>query len=240
MTTATRTASDYARIFETERAQSYPTIDSFEQWCGYAVDRETLERAARVLACPLKHNAPHWQHGRVLYALARKYFAALPQGTWINTLDIGTAKGFSALCVQWALNDSGRKGQVVSVDVLNPYGVESRNTVAELNGPVTLAQILEPWPEADQIDFKQSTGVDYLKMNVRRIHLAFVDGKHSGHVVAQEAALLAKRQEPGDFTIFDDAHMADVREAIAPSKVHYELSYLVAKAGREYVIARRR
>lgn len=240
MTTATRTAGDYARIFEAERQQVYEAVTLFELVAGYALDRGKLENAARVLACPLKTNSPNWQHGRVLYSAAREYFSALPSETWINTLDVGTAKGFSALCVQWALNDSGRKGQVVSVDVLNPYGVESRNTVAELDGPVTLAQILQPWPEADAIEFHRSTGVEYLKKHVGRIHFAFVDGKHSGDVVSQEAALLAKRQEPGDLVIFDDAHMPDVASAIETARGNYTLTSLVAKPGREYVIARRR
>ena len=236
----TASVADYARIFETERQQSYPTVDAFEQAMDYAIDRLKIETAARILACPLKVNPPNWQHGRVLYAAARKYFATLPVETWIATLDVGTAKGFSALCVQWALNDSGRRGQVVSVDVLNPRGVESRNTVAELDGPVTLAQILEPWPEADAIDFHHCTGVDYLRRHVGRIHFAFIDGKHSGEVVSQEAGWLAKRQEPGDVAIFDDAHMPDVRAAIEQARVNYELSYLVAKPGREYAIGRRR
>lgn len=240
MTTATRTAADYARIFEAERQQVYEAVTLFELVSGFAIDRGKLENAARVLACPLKNNPPNWQHGRVLYSAAREYFSALPDETWINTLDIGSAKGFSALCVQWALNDSGRRGQVVSVDVLNPYGVESRNTVAELDGPVTLHQILEPWPEADAIEFHRSTGVDYLKKHVGRIHFAFVDGKHSGDVVAQEAALLARRQETGDLTIFDDAHMPDVGAAIETARTNYQLVNLVAKPGRAYVIARRR
>lgn len=240
MNVMTRTAADYARIFDEERQQAYPTVDTFEWACGFALDRVKLEGAARVLACPLKNNPPNWQHGRVLYAAARQFFESLPYETWINALDIGTAKGFSALCVQWALNDSSRRGRVVSLDVLNPYGVESRNTVSELDGPVTLMQILEPWPEADAIEFHRSTGIEHLREHVRRQHFAFVDGKHSGEVVAQEAALLARRQEPGDLTIFDDAHMPDVAKAIQTARGNYDLASLVAKPGREYVVARRR
>lgn len=240
MTAADARALEYARIFELERHQLYPTVAAFEQQCGHAIDRYRLESAARVLACPLKMNPPNWQHGRVLYAAARQYFESLSADTWIKTLDIGTAKGFSALCVQWALNDANRRGQVVSVDVINPYSTERRNTVAELLAPVTLHQILEPWPDAGAIDFQQSTGVDYLKKHVGRLHFAFVDGKHSGPVVATEAQLLAKRQEPGDITIFDDAQMQDVAEAIAKTKHLYQLTYLTAKPGRIYVIGRRR
>jgi predicted O-methyltransferase YrrM len=232
-------AAEYARIFAEECAQTYPAVDAFEQAMGYAIDRSKLESAARVLACPLKTNPPNWQHGRVLYAVARQYFESLPKETWISTLDIGTAKAFSALCVQWALNDSGRQGQVVSVDVINPRGVQSRNTVAELDGPVTLYQILEPWPEADSIEFCHCTGIDYLRQGFSRRHFAFVDGKHSGEVVAQEAALLAKRQEPGDLVVFDDVHIPDVAKAVAETK-GYDLTYLTAKPGRQYAIARRR
>jgi predicted O-methyltransferase YrrM len=240
MTDTQAKAFAYARIFEEERQQVYPVVSAFEEACGHAVDRTKLESAARVLACPLKTNPPNWMHGRVLYAAARQYFDAINPPEPVSILDIGTAKGFSALCLEWARIDSRILGRVTSVDVLDPNGTQPRNTIAELAAPVTLHQILEPWPEADAIDFRQSTGVENLRQHTGRLHFAFVDGKHSGQVVSTEAELLAKRQEPGDVVIFDDAQMQDVAEAIAKTKHLYELTYLTAKPGRIYVIGRRR
>lgn len=231
-------AFQYAQIFELERAQSYPSIDDFERSMGFCIDRDRLESAARVLACPLKTNPPNWQHGRVIYSAASRYFET--SDNLVTVLDIGTAKGFSALCLQWALTGSGKIGQVVSLDVIDPNGTDRRNTIAELSGPVTLAKILEPWPQAKLIAFMKSTGIDWLRRGSSRVHVAFVDGKHTGAVVAEETKLLASRQSAGDLVIFDDAQLPDVAAAIAKQTANYDLTPLAAKPGREYVIARRK
>jgi hypothetical protein len=49
-------------LFEAERMNEHPTIDALEHRMGEAVDRDRLEAAARVLACPVKRIGPNWQH----------------------------------------------------------------------------------------------------------------------------------------------------------------------------------
>jgi hypothetical protein len=229
------TAEDYAKAFECERQKVYPTIDAFETRCGYAVDLTRLEAAARVLACPVKAHAPNWQHGRVLYAMTRQYLET-SYVVFVNILDIGTAKGFSALCLQWALADAYTNGLVSSVDVIDPAGLVRRNTVAEVGGYLTLFETLAPWPEAEEIKFYRQAGEQWLARSDARVHVAFIDGKHTGAVVAHEAALLAERQRPGDLVLFDDAQIQDVGKAIAAVK-GYALERLAAIPGeREYVL----
>lgn len=246
----TATAEDYARVFEAERQREYPLIDAFEQRMGYAIDRERLESAARVLACPVKRNPPCWQHGRVLYAAALKYFVA----GWMsasahpgkfeeaNVLDIGTAKGFSALCLLWAMNasEAGDEGRVTSVDVIDPYAPVIRNTVAEINREITLHETLEPWPEAKAIQFVQSTGINWLRAHPERLHVVFVDGKHTADVVAQEAALIAARQVPGDLCIFDDVHLPEIRAVVRGLHHSYALEYLDILPNRGYAMGVRK
>src|SRR3990172_8581667 len=93
-----------------ERTRRYPLVDDFEARQGFALDRARLEAAARVLACPIKARPPNWQHGRVLYALTRRY--RLTAEGPLYCLDIGTAKGFSALCL--LLSVEGTASRVVS------------------------------------------------------------------------------------------------------------------------------
>lgn len=225
----TYTAEDYARIFELERQQEYPAVDAFEQRMGFAIDRGRLEAAARVLSCPIKAAAPNWQHGRVIYAAWRQ---ALHHGSGeVVAADIGTAKGFSALCALWAITDAGREaGYVYSTDVVPPDARVRRNTIAEVGGLRTLSEILDPWPEAlAVIDFRCATGVEMLKdmacLN-DRVHLAFVDGKHSHEAVSVEARMLADRQEPGDRVIFDDVQMPPVGKAVKHAERWYDIEYL--------------
>lgn len=242
------TAETYQRIFDLERAFSYPVVDAFEERMGFAVDRARLESAARVLSCPFKAVPPNWQHGRVLYAAVRNYLASLDWMTLVDgellgrvrCLDIGTAKGFSALCVRWACEDAGVEADSFSVDVLPPEARVRRNTVAEVDGLKTLAEILSPFPEARRITFLNTTGLEWLHANCERVHIAFVDGKHSGVVVRQEGQMLSDRQEFGDLVVFDDVHIPEVGAAVESLKRVYDVERLQILPKRAYAIARRK
>lgn len=238
-----RTAEAYAAAFDTEREQSYPAIDAFEARMGAMVDRDDLVTAARVLACPVKAHPPNWQHGRVLYAAARHALEGAIRaglnGHPVTLLDIGTAKGFSALVLRWALRDAGIAGRVISLDVIDPFARVRRNTVAEVEGYKTLAETLAPWREAQLIEFVQSDSRAWLTAHTDRIHVAYVDGKHTYEAVSWDAALLAGRQKAGDLTVFDDVQIPGVAKAVRELR-SYTVEYLAAKPERCYAIARRR
>lgn len=237
----------YDRAFEKERARVYPPVDAFEREQGYALDRAKMEEAARVLACPVKPNPPCWQHGRILYAVVRKYLEGRPTAGHPSLLpryrflDIGTAKGFSALVMLWAAQDSGvPRVRISSVDVLDPAVPSLRNSVADIgsNG-LTLAEYLAPWPEAQQVGFWGMTAVDWLSRHPDRIHLAFVDGKHSTEAVAEEARLLSERQKPGDVILFDDLQMTPVRKGVG-RLAGYDMRMIHAAPERAYMLAVKR
>lgn len=230
------TLADYERAFHEERAKFYPQIEAFERLCGHAIERETLEFAAKYLACPVKANGANWQHGRVLYAALRKYLETAEPD--ILCLDIGTAKGFSALCMRWALD--GATGRVVSLDVLDPAAKVRRNTVLELDGYLTLAETLDRWPEAKDITFLCRTGIEWLRGGTDRIHFAYVDGKHTFATVNEEAHLLAKRQQPGDVAVFDDVQIEGVSKALKGASKLYDFQTIVVSPVRAYALGVRR
>lgn len=228
----------FRRAFNLERGRTYPMIDDFEAEYGYAIDRQKLEDAARVLACPVKTNPPNWQHGRVIYAVARKYLTT--QMNMVSVLDIGTAKGFSALCFRWAIDHSGVFGRITSVDVLEPDARVKRNTVAEVDGFKTLHEIVAPWVKSGAIHFRKQTGVQALSESYDRIHLAFIDGKHTFEAVLEETRILAARQQPGDIAIFDDTQIDGVERAVQASGQFYDFRYLQPLPQRRYAIGTRR
>jgi hypothetical protein len=229
----------YEAAFALEMTKTYPVVDAFERRMGYAIDPIKLTSAARVLACPVKANPPNWQHGRVLYAAVREYLHRVRPQEPGYLLDIGTAKGFSALCLYWAMWDGDYVGGVHSLDVIDPESRESRNTIAELDDPKSLYEVLEPWPEYQQIHFHKATGQQWLVAYSFRPNVAFVDGRHKYEVVSWEAALLAERQQSGDMAIFDDAQIAGVAKALKEQKA-YELEYLEILPNRRYAIGRRK
>jgi predicted O-methyltransferase YrrM len=228
----------YRLAFHAECGRVYPDVDRLEKNLGFAMPTAQLQDAARVLACPLKAHAPNWQHGRVLYAVARKYLTTATEP--VNCVDIGTAKGFSAWCLMRALLDAPHGGIVTSIDVIDPNARLPRNTVAEVDGLKTLREILEPWPETKLIEFVCSTAFEHLSWAHDRVHLAFVDGEHTGTAVRNEGLLLASRQRTGDIVVFDDVHLPGVFSAVLSLHVFYTHRIIEALPARQYAIAVRR
>lgn len=228
----------YTRAFEAERRCTYPVLDRLEQEFGYAVNRTRMEDAARVLACPVKRNPPNWQHGRVIYALLRR-LASSYEGK-MHVVDVGTAKGYSALVARWALDDAGKRDSVVaSVDVIDPTARIYRNTIAEADGPLTLAETLTPWREdAARVWFCCARGADWLRHNwdAARLPFAFVDGKHTYDAVREESEVVSTRQKSGDVMLFDDAHIPQIERAIEALR-GYRKTRIDVLPHRAYVIA---
>lgn len=234
------TKDDYIKAFDLEQKNTYPVMDAFENEHGYSINRVQLLVAARVLACPVKINPPNWQHGRLIYTALRDYCAS-HVGQPILCLDIGTAKGFSALIMRIALDAAGAAGIVDSVDVIDPDARVARNTIAEVDGLKTLNETLD-WcvPQRGQLAFYKSTGVEFLT-NLganERINFAFVDGKHNYDSVAEESYLIQRRQLPGDVIIFDDVHIPGIAHAV-DELTGYALERIEIKPERAYAIATR-
>lgn len=233
---------EYADAFESARRLTYPEIEAYEAAAGFRLDRSRAEAAARILACPVKANPPNWQHGYVLYAAARKYLAARPESfEAVRCVDVGTAKGYSALVLRWALNDAGVRGFVESVDVIAPSDRVFRNSVLDTERSNRLSDYHADWPEAGEIRFAQSTGVAWLARDTARVHIACVDGKHTTDAVSREGAMLAERQQPGDVVFLDDVQIPGVERAVALLEDRYALETIRLKAAeRAYAVGVRR
>jgi predicted O-methyltransferase YrrM len=230
----------YQEAFEAARERAYPMVAAFERTAGYAVDRDELEAAARILACPLKVNPPNWQHGRIIYAAAREYMAEHPDET-APFLDIGTAKGFSACVMSWAIRDAKQARRIDSIDVMDPELPQLRNSVAEVDGPITLQQFVEPFVAPGvEISFHGDGSAYFLTGAVKaakRIGFAFVDGKHQYEAVRAEIKALDKLQLPGDVIVFDDMQIEPVGRAVENNLVGYDLRTVKALGERIYGVA---
>lgn len=237
----TKTLKGYKEAFDLERQNEYPEIEQFERTIGQAISRSFLETCAYPLACPVKVNPPNWQHGRVVYALARDLLNSGREGTY---LDIGTAKGFSACMLAAAISHSGSKNsRVVSVDVIDPEARVPRNSFRDLDGYKTVAELVEPFiPEFVRAEFYGGGSLPLLASlaesgNVR-IPLAFVDGKHRYDMVVAESRIISRMQQSGDYLLFDDLQMIDVLRAVNELQ-GYVVRWLAARSQRQYAIARK-
>lgn len=250
-----RSRGDYEARFKTAKTAAYPAIDELEARFGFAMPRPQLEVMAFVLANPVKVNPPSWQHGRVIYAVAREYlqrrFTAGKGNTRETFVDIGTAKGFSALCLAWALTDHAVEGRVLSYDVIDPLDRKPRNSVRDLEDKFpTVPELVDeflPQRGGVKVEF---FGVPFpnavRKLNTEtstfRAGVAFIDGKHTYADAAADAVALVPGQEVGDYIIFDDVQVPGVMQAARELErdSRYHLEEVAAGHDRRYIIAQRR
>lgn len=224
----------YEAAFEKERANEYPVIDAFEQRMGFAVDRDRLEAAARVLACPIKKNPPNWQHGRVIYALGRSLIMRTADDQF--WLDLGTAKGFSAVFMFLAaLESRGSWGwNILTLDVIDPSSREPRNSIEDGK---TVPEFVDPFlpPICRQnllfgkVPVPESAFGD-------RINFAFIDGSHTYDGVKSDIRTVTPRQQAGDIIMFDDLQVPAVAKAVSELK-GYEIEIIRLMPTRKYAIA---
>lgn len=234
--------AEYDAAFAREREVIYPAVDEFETRYGFGIDPGFLLDAARVLACPVKVNPPNWQHGRVLYAALRDYFSRNPLPTCV--LDIGTAKGFSAVCMARAIDDAGRADRVLSVDIVFPSARVRRNSVLEVSGAVlelfTIEEFTRPFLGRTRPTFVGDGAKAWLLDCYRQglhVGFAFVDGKHTYEAVQDECRMLSKMQRAGDVIVFDDANLPQIAAAIGTLGRKYQLTPLRILPNRAYVLA---
>jgi len=229
----------YDDAFARARAIEYPELDRFEKLAGYAVDRERLEQAARVLQCPIKVNAPNWQHGRVLYTLARQYIAWAAAPTVF--LDIGTAKGFSAVVMSWAIADADVcDHRIVSLDVVEPDTFVRRNSVVECEKLQTVQQYVLPFVAPDvRIEFLGGGSGRWFAVTPPDVHVgfAFIDGKHTFQSVALEALQIERRQVRGDVMVFDDMQIDEVARGAMQLRGYRREGIHLPSARRSYCVA---
>lgn len=242
-----KTPEDYQRTFEIERFHRYKVMDALEKRYGYALERDVLEAMALVMACPIKRNAPNWQHGRLVYALARHRLA---QGGAFCFLDIGTAKGFSATCMALAAcDDHGPEiHRVWSVDTIDPTSNEPRNSIKDglvTRGIWDYCEGFMPEEMLGYTHFVQDNDTAHIGFLSRtdRIGFAFVDGGHDYDSVRRDIETITPRQQAGDIILFDDCHLADVLRAIEEGLrtdstfCAYSLEVISLIPSRSYAIA---
>lgn len=235
------TVGDYLAAFEKEQANEYPVLDEFEKQMGHSVPRTRLEAAALPLACPVKVNPPNWQHGRVIYALVRRLLDHKHPG---NLLDIGTAKGFSAVVASWALADGGQSDRkIYSVDVMHPEERTRRNSIMELEGYRTIEEytsmFLQPKVDVRFYGGGSQPLLQHLVAAGEKLAFAFVDGKHALEDVRREAVLISQLQDRGGVILFDDCQIPAVITAVRAIS-GYVVRYLEISPARRYAIATRK
>ena len=182
---------------------------------------EWYRRARRIL-----RGGDGGEHGLLLYKLACR---SIEFGSQFVGLDIGTARGFSAMSIARALMDAGTDGCVYTVDVIDHEEPRdwhiAKQRDDELKGaqPMTRSQIWQRWfaKESALVSPIKGRSLEILDAWPHgQIDLAFLDGSHSYSDVKGELELLDSLMAPRCVIVMDDYHLGVVAGRIRSRPVN--------------------
>ena len=228
-----------------EAAQiKYPEIDEYEHEKGFVIDSEWLHNLALHTQVVIKKSELCYQHGRLIYTTVRDYIHK-NHPKYINIIETGTARGFSALSIAKALADADIEEKIITFDLL-PHDVAMYwNCIDDLEGPKTRAELLGNYSELINrylVFCQGDTRIILPKIQISKIHFAFLDGAHTYNYVIHEFECIKDKQERGDIIFFDD-YTFDLFPGVVKAvneicRVHkYSKRVISASKNRGYVIA---
>ena len=155
------------------------------------------------------------EHGLLLYKLAR----CLDTGRQHALVDVGTARGFSAMAMAQGLLDGSVGGRVYTIDVLKHEKAINWHSATEgkqdhdepLAGvEISRSEIWERWfaEEATAVTPIAATSYNALAgWNYGPISLAFLDGSHTYEAVNGELEMLDSLLAKDGHIVLDDYHV---------------------------------
>ena len=238
----------YLKIHNDSKSKKYQIVDEFEKKYNFSINKEWFEELALNTQVVIKKSDINYQHGRLLYSLLMNYISNQSKKlNYIQIFETGTARGFSAICMAKALIDSRVNGNITTIDILPHTQKMLWNCIADCNGVSSRDEILNFWEKEKQnVTFLEGKSSEVIKrLNLKRIHFAFLDAHHVTREVINEYKFVENKQIKGDIIFFDD-----VTPSLYPGVVNainiikksdiYSIEYIFLSSQRQYAIARKK
>ena len=235
----------YLSIFEKAKNKIYLEVEKFENSSGYKIDKLWLDDLALHTQVVKKESAINYQHGRILYSKLSKYIKE-KNIKFINVVEIGTARGFSSICMSKAINDANINGKIITIDIISNDQKIYWNCIDDLESKKSRKDLLKNWPkELNNISFLTGPSSFVLKkISFDRIHFAYIDGMHDYFNTKKEFDFISSRQRFDDIIIFDDysKKFPDIIRLVEDIKnrKNYNINILASSDQRSYVIAQKK
>ena len=150
---------------------------------------------------------PNYERGILLYSLIAKY---KPK----NVLEIGTAEGYSALCMAWAMTDYNINGKIFTIDP-KPFDVPVERNVTWEDNPkhdTVMLSRRELWNKfADnewikKIEVLTGLSGEVLQKNTKlpKMDMGFIDGSHVYEAVVHDFYAFLEVASESFHLLFDD------------------------------------
>ena len=186
----------YLNKFEEAKKRHYKNIDDITSIKNFPIDKSWLDKLALHTQVVKKESQINYQHGRLLYSFLRNYIFE-NKISFINIVEIGTARGFSAICMSKAINDENINGEIITIDIIPNDKMFFWNCIDDHEKPKTRRELLSKWPnELKNINFITGPSKFVLKkITTGRINFAFIDGMHDLNNVKKEFDFISYRQK---------------------------------------------
>ena len=150
---------------------------------------------------------PNYERGILLYSLIAKY---KPK----NVLEIGTAEGYSALCMAWAMTDYNINGKIFTIDP-KPFDVPVERNVTWEDNPkhdTVMLSRRELWNKfADKewikkIEVLTGFSGEVLQKNTKlpKMDMGFIDGSHVYEAVVHDFYAFLEVASESFYLLLDD------------------------------------
>ena len=195
-----------------------------------------------------KKNNLNFNHGFLLQFYLHDYLKEFGDTlSNVTILEIGTARGYSSICMAKVLDDLKINGKIFTIDILPLEKKIFWNSPSDIEGKKTRLELLDKWKNYVSkyiIFMKGYSRIILKKIYFSRINFAFIDGSHEYEDVKNEIDFISKRQNKNDIIFFDDyneKHFPGVVKAINEIKLNnsYQINLIDLREDRKYVIAKK-
>ena len=211
----------------------------------YLIDRKFILDLGFITQVTQKKSLINIDHGKILYSLLRTYLSDNSNEDNINIVEIGTAKGFSSICMAKALNDHGVQGKIFTFDILDHTSKRIWNSYADKINGISRFELISKWQYLVKnyiIFISGFSHINLKKIFFYRINFAFIDGSHYGHDVEFEFKEITKYQFKNDIIVFDDYNknkypdLSNKIDQLLQSN-NYFVKIIEGVLGRNYILA---
>ena len=201
------TESQYYELSNFAKTFNYGTIlTDIEDFFGYLHNKDEIDDVGFKLQVCVKNSKPMYLHGYILTSALYEYLdTQILDG--ITILEVGTARGFSSICMALILKEFDIQGTIHTIDRQDKF--DNCIKAAELKRRVSVHECVEEWKDIVDKYIKFEKG-DYknklkeLDTKLDRINFAFLDAAEDYRTIKSQLEFIESKQKTDDIIILDD------------------------------------
>ena len=199
------TKEEYVKLYE-ECLKNPNRIDNFIKANFTNEEENFINDLALLTQITKKSTELNFNHGFLLHEHLKKYLSNSNEKK-IYIVETGTARGFSSIVMSYLLSKYDIEYEIHTIDILPHKTKMYWNCISDpINGKVSREELLIDYKKyLKNIHFHEGQSKDVLKkLNLDRVHFAFIDGEHDYSDIIHEYEYVKKRNSKGDIIFCDD------------------------------------